>query len=126
MNTASQSNVDYGYRHATPKVLIEDLGFRDDAPRPGDPLPSFDLPLTDAGRLRHASCARGAFGRAARTGDKPGRKDVARAGPRAKSDLWRSAPPMAVSLACRSVSTAAARVAHFRGDGRRSVSPPQQ
>ncbi|MBA3623178.1 MAG: redoxin domain-containing protein [Methylibium sp.] len=53
MNTASQSNAaDYGYRHVTPKVLFEDLGFSDDAPRPGDPLPSFDLPLTDGGRLR--------------------------------------------------------------------------
>lgn len=43
---------DYAYRHVTPKVLSEDMSFRENAPRPGQMLPSFDLPLVDGGRLR--------------------------------------------------------------------------
>jgi hypothetical protein len=42
----------YGYQHVGPKVLMEDMRFSDTAPRPGDRLPEFDLPLVDGGRLR--------------------------------------------------------------------------
>jgi len=34
------------------KVLMEDMAFSDQAPRPGERLPDFDLPSTDGGRLR--------------------------------------------------------------------------
>lgn len=43
---------DYLYEHVTPDILSQDMDFKDGAPRPGDPLPRFDLPLADGGRLR--------------------------------------------------------------------------
>lgn len=36
----------------TPQVLFKDMAFSERAPRPGDRLPSFDLPLAHGGRLR--------------------------------------------------------------------------
>ncbi len=42
---------DYLYEHVTPKVLAEDMRFRDGALRPGDRLPEFDLPTADGGRF---------------------------------------------------------------------------
>ncbi len=41
----------YVYDHVSRSVLMQDMAFRDDAPRPGDPLPDFDLPDTDGGRV---------------------------------------------------------------------------
>lgn len=43
---------DYVYRHVTRKVLFNDMAFGEQAPRPGDRLPTFDLPLAGGGRLR--------------------------------------------------------------------------
>lgn len=42
---------DYLYDHMTPTVLMRDMAFSKDAPRPGDRLPWFDLPTTDGGRI---------------------------------------------------------------------------
>lgn len=44
----------YLYEHVTRRVLSRDFSFSADAPRAGDPLPSFDLPQADGGRLRTA------------------------------------------------------------------------
>jgi len=41
MTTASTS--EYAYEHVTPKVFYDDIAFGEDAPKPGDPLPSFIL-----------------------------------------------------------------------------------
>lgn len=46
------SMTDFAYRHVSPGVLHEDLSFGEDAPRPGDRLPEFDLPTDDGGRVR--------------------------------------------------------------------------
>ncbi|WP_445504693.1 hypothetical protein [Microvirga sp. G4-2] len=43
---------DYLYERVTFRVLAEDMNFGEDAPRPGDRLPDFDLPTTDGPRLR--------------------------------------------------------------------------
>jgi hypothetical protein len=43
---------DYLYEHVSFQVLSEDMNFREDAPRPGDTLPSFELPTTDGGVFR--------------------------------------------------------------------------
>lgn len=42
---------EYNYDHVTTKVLMEDMSFSDDAPRPGDRLPHFDLSLIDGGSI---------------------------------------------------------------------------
>jgi len=47
MTPASQ----YLYDHVTTKVLMDDMSFGDDAPRPGDRLPEFDLPTVDGDRI---------------------------------------------------------------------------
>lgn len=56
MNVQAQEHKasDYLYQHVTQDVLSNDFAFSDDAPRPGDPLPLFDLPLTDGSRIRTA------------------------------------------------------------------------
>lgn len=41
----------YLYDHVTRHVLMEDMSFSDEAPRPGDRIPKFDLPLADGGRV---------------------------------------------------------------------------
>lgn len=52
MNTMTRSEAaNYVYRHVTPQVLFQDMVFSEKAPRPGDRLPSFDLPLAQGGRL---------------------------------------------------------------------------
>jgi len=43
---------DYLYTHVTPIVLSDDMTFSEGAPRPGDPLPRFDLPTADGARVR--------------------------------------------------------------------------
>lgn len=43
---------DYLYTHVTLELLSGDVSFSKDAPRPGDPLPGFDLPTTDGKRVR--------------------------------------------------------------------------
>lgn len=53
---------DYLYEHVTPKVLAEDMRFRDGALRPGDRLPRLDLPTAEGGRFS--------------TGDVPGRRPI--------------------------------------------------
>ncbi len=45
---------EYLYDHVTPKVLMEDMAFGEDAPRPGDRLPEFDLPSVDGEHVRSA------------------------------------------------------------------------
>lgn len=47
----------YLYEHVTPRVLAEDMRFRDGALRPGDRLPGFDLPTADGGRFSTADWA---------------------------------------------------------------------
>lgn len=42
--TRTEDTGDYLYRHVTPSVLMEDLGFRAGTPGPGDQLPEIDLP----------------------------------------------------------------------------------
>lgn len=56
------STNEYNYDHVSRKTMIEDLSFGDDAPRPGERIPKFDLPLLDGGRLN--------------TGDFTGRKPL--------------------------------------------------
>lgn len=46
------STAEYIYDHVTRNVLMEDMSFSEDAPRPGERLPEFDLPTTDGGRIR--------------------------------------------------------------------------
>lgn len=48
------SATEYLYDHVTRKVLMEDMSFSDSAPRPGDRLPTFDLPAVGGGRIRSA------------------------------------------------------------------------
>lgn len=50
MTTASE----YLYDHVTQKVLMEDMSFGEDAPKPGDRLPQLDLPTVDGERIRSA------------------------------------------------------------------------
>lgn len=53
MNTTIQPDTaEYGYRHVTTRVLLDDMAFGEQAPRPGHRLPGFDLPLTQGGRVR--------------------------------------------------------------------------
>jgi hypothetical protein len=49
--TQAQS-AEYGYRHVTTRVLMDDMAFGEQAPRPGHRLPGFDLPLAQGGRVR--------------------------------------------------------------------------
>lgn len=42
---------DYTYDHVTTKVMMEDMAFGDDAPRPGERIPKFNLPLLGGGRI---------------------------------------------------------------------------
>lgn len=48
------SATEYLYDHVTRKVLMEDMSFGEQAPRPGDRLPPFDLPSVDGGRISTA------------------------------------------------------------------------
>ena len=41
----------YLYDHVTRDVLMSDMSFSEDAPRPGERMPQFDLPLADGGRI---------------------------------------------------------------------------
>jgi hypothetical protein len=41
----------YLYDHVSRHVLMEDMAFSDDAPRPGERMPGFDLLLADGGRI---------------------------------------------------------------------------
>ncbi len=41
----------YRYPHFKRQLLIEDLAFRR-GPSPGEPMPEFDLPTTEGGRIR--------------------------------------------------------------------------
>jgi peroxiredoxin len=43
---------EYLYDHVTPNVLMEDMSFSEEAPRPGERLPVFDLQEVDGGRIR--------------------------------------------------------------------------
>lgn len=43
--------MDYAYPHFRRALLMEDASFHR-GPRPGEPMPEFDLPTTDGGRLR--------------------------------------------------------------------------
>lgn len=45
------SSNEYRYDHVTRHVLMEDMSFSDKAPRPGERLPQFDLPLIDGGHI---------------------------------------------------------------------------
>lgn len=49
MSTAA----DYRYRHFFPGLLVEDLNFHA-GPKPGEPMPEFDLRLAEGGRVRKA------------------------------------------------------------------------
>lgn len=42
---------DYLYDHVTPKILLEDMTFSERAPKPGDRMPSFDLPAVSGERI---------------------------------------------------------------------------
>ncbi len=42
---------DYRYTRFTTGLLFKDLRFRDSGPRPGDPLPEFDLATTEGARI---------------------------------------------------------------------------
>jgi hypothetical protein len=42
---------EYRYEHFKRELLIEDMAFAG-GPGPGDPMPEFDLPTTDGGRVR--------------------------------------------------------------------------
>lgn len=46
------ASTNYLYEHVTTQVLMEDMSFTEHAPRPGQHLPSFDLPSADGGRVR--------------------------------------------------------------------------
>jgi hypothetical protein len=50
---------DYRYDHVTTEVMMGDMAFGDDAPRPGERIPQFDLPLLDGGRIDTATLPRG-------------------------------------------------------------------
>lgn len=41
----------YRYDHVSRHVLVEDMSFGDQAPRPGERIPRFELPLADGGRI---------------------------------------------------------------------------
>ncbi|HEV2124141.1 MAG TPA: hypothetical protein VGW38_15365 [Chloroflexota bacterium] len=41
----------YRYPHFKRELLVEDMSFRG-GPRPGEPVPDFDLPTTSGGRVR--------------------------------------------------------------------------
>lgn len=45
-------SAEYGYRHVTTRVLMDDMAFGEQAPRLGHRLASFDLPLAQGGRVR--------------------------------------------------------------------------
>jgi hypothetical protein len=44
---------EYRYRHFFPRLVVEDMNFHD-GPKPGEPMPDFDLPLVAGGRVRKA------------------------------------------------------------------------
>jgi hypothetical protein len=44
----------YRYERFTTRLMLADLRFTRHAPRPGDPVPAFDLATVDGGRLRSA------------------------------------------------------------------------
>lgn len=46
----------YRYPHFHTRLLIDDMSFRT-GPRPGEPMPDFDLPTTDGGRVQKSSFA---------------------------------------------------------------------
>lgn len=48
------STSEYIYDHVSSKVLMEDMSFSDEAPRPGERLPDIDLPLAGGARIRSA------------------------------------------------------------------------
>lgn len=48
--------MDYRYEHFKKELLQEDSSFSH-GPRPGEPLPDFDLPTVDGGRLRKRDLA---------------------------------------------------------------------
>lgn len=48
---AEQPGTVYRYPHLTRQILIRDIAFRG-GPRPGEPMPGFDLPSTDDTRIR--------------------------------------------------------------------------
>lgn len=45
--------MEYAYRHFQRRLLLEDMAWRG-GPQPGEPMPDFDLPMADGGRLRKA------------------------------------------------------------------------
>lgn len=45
--------MDYRYPHFSRELLREDATFQS-GPWPGDPLPNFDLPTADGGRVRRS------------------------------------------------------------------------
>ena len=54
-NSAAASGLDrYPYDHVTARILFNDLDFSDDAARPGQKGPAFDLPAAAGGRVRTA------------------------------------------------------------------------
>lgn len=42
----------YAYEHVSSEILSEDMQFGETAPKPGEPLPEFDLETVDGGQLR--------------------------------------------------------------------------
>lgn len=51
------STARYAYEHVSSDILSEDMQFGDSAPKPGDRLPEFDLPVVDGGQLRTSDLA---------------------------------------------------------------------
>jgi hypothetical protein len=45
--------MEYRYPHFERRLLLEDASFQV-GPRPGEPMPDFDLPTTDGGHVRRA------------------------------------------------------------------------
>ena len=43
----------YRYPHFKRELIVEDMGFGN-GPEPGEPMPDFDLPTTDGGRVRQS------------------------------------------------------------------------
>ena len=52
VTTSTWENLmEYRYQHFKRQLLFEDMAWRA-GPRPGEPMPDFDLPTTEGGRLR--------------------------------------------------------------------------